>query len=429
MGIEAVPWAVRRAAGTEPDREPEVLVVGAGPVGLFTALLLHRRGVQVQIVDQARRPAARSYALLLHPGSLRLLDAAGLAGEALERGHAVDQVAFYEGPDRCAAVDLAALGPPFACAAVLPQQALEGLLESALEREGGRVLWRHRVSDLHLGGGAAVAVVERLALDSEAVEESWMLRPGVVIGTDGHQSAVRRALRASYVEIRPPERFAVFELAADGPASREVRVVLDEEGAAVLVALGGNRFRWGFQIDESQWEELLEPRFKRRVFDTVGDDPFPYLARQRLEELIARRAPWFSRTLGEIVWSMAVRFEHRLTGRFGHENAWLAGDAAHLACPIGGHSMNVGLREAADLAHQLGRILRERHPLDSLAGYEKARRSEWRRLLGARGHPEANAAASGWVRRHAARIPACLPASGDDLDALLRQIGLALPAA
>jgi len=429
MGIDAVPWAARKAAGTEPDREPEVLVVGAGPVGLFAALLLARRGVRVLIVDQERRPAARSYALLLHPGSLRLLDAAGLAADAIERGHPLDHVSFYEGAERHAEVDLGALAPPFAGATVLPQQALEGLLESRFERDGGRVLWRYRLAELHLGGGAAVAVVERLARESGAVEESWMIRPGVVIGTDGHHSAVRHALHASYVEMSPPEIYAVFEISADAPPSRELRIALDAQGASMLVPLGGNRFRWSFQIDETQWEGLIEPRFKRRVFDSIGDDPFPYLARERLEKLIAHRAPWFTASIGEIVWSMAVRFEHRLTGRFGHENAWLAGDAAHLASPIGGHSMNVGLREAADLAHHLGRVFREHQPLHTLAGYETARRIEWRQLLGARGHPCPAAAAPAWVRHRAARISSCLPASGDDLDALLRQIGLALPPA
>lgn len=429
MGRDAIPLAAREAVDADPENEPDVLVVGAGPVGLFTALLLARRGVGVQIVDQERRRAARSYALTLHPGSLRLLDKAGLATEVLEHGHRVDRVAFYEGDERRIEIDLTTLAPPFPCAAVLPQQALEGLLESRLEQEGGRVLWRHRLSELHLGGGAAVAVVDRLAPDDDAVEDTRVIRPAVVIGTDGSHSAVRRALRASYVEMSPPETFAVFEIAADSAPDHEVRIVLDDGGAGVLSALGGNRFRWSFQVDEAEWGEFLEPRFKRRIFDSVGEEPFPYLVRARLEELVATRAPWFTAHLGDVIWSMTVRFEHRLTGRFGRDNAWLAGDAAHLASPVGVQSMNIGLREAADLAHHLDRVFRERAPFDSLDAYETAWRREWRRLFGARGHLSSLTSAGTWTRRHAARIPSCIPASGDDLDALLRQIGLALPVA
>lgn len=433
MGPGAFPLAEREAVAAEPDSEPEVLVVGAGPVGLFTAILLAQRGVAVQIIDRERRRAARSYALALHPGSLRLLDQAGLAAEALERGHRVDRVAFYEGGERRIEIDLSTLSSPHPYAAVLPQQVLEGLLESRLDQEGGRVLWRHRLSELHLGGGAAVAVVERLAREEDIVEETRVVRPTVVIGTDGPRSAVRRALRASYVEMSPPEVFAVFEIAADAtpdsPPDNEVRIVLDEAGAGILYSLGGNRLRWSFQIDEAEWEGFVEPRFKRRIFDSVGEEPFPYLVRERLEKLVATRAPWFTAHLGDVIWSMAVRFEHRLTGRFGKDNAWLAGDAAHLASPVGVHSMNVGLREAADLARHLHRVLREHSSFDTLGTYETAWRREWRRLFGARGHTSPTATAGTWARRHAARIPSCIPASGEDLDALLRQIGLALPPA
>ena len=51
----------------------DVLVVGAGPVGMMAALALAERGVRVRIIDQYRRAALHSYALALHPGSLRLL--------------------------------------------------------------------------------------------------------------------------------------------------------------------------------------------------------------------------------------------------------------------------------------------------------------------------------------------------------------------
>ena len=64
-------------------RETEVLVVGAGPVGLFSALSLARHGVRVQIVDEQFRTAAHSYALALHSSSLGLLHEAGVA-EKLE---------------------------------------------------------------------------------------------------------------------------------------------------------------------------------------------------------------------------------------------------------------------------------------------------------------------------------------------------------
>jgi 2-polyprenyl-6-methoxyphenol hydroxylase-like FAD-dependent oxidoreductase len=72
--------AARSGLSSQPAEPLEVLVVGAGPVGLFTALHLARAGTRVAIVDEAPRAAARSYALALHAHTLALLDEVGLSG-------------------------------------------------------------------------------------------------------------------------------------------------------------------------------------------------------------------------------------------------------------------------------------------------------------------------------------------------------------
>ena len=81
-------------------KKPEVLVVGAGPVGLFTALSLARRGVPVQIVDKEWRTAAHAYALALHAGSLRLLKDLGLLDAVLEQAYPVRSIGLYDGAER-----------------------------------------------------------------------------------------------------------------------------------------------------------------------------------------------------------------------------------------------------------------------------------------------------------------------------------------
>jgi len=89
--------------------------------------------------------------------------------------------------------------------------------------------------------------------------------------------------------------------------------------------------------------------------------------------------------------------------------------------------MNVGLREAEDLGGRLVAVLRRGAPASSLAEYDAEVGRTWRRLL-SRPSPSEGAPAP-WASRFADRIAACLPGSGDDLDALLRQIGMELPPA
>ena len=143
-----------------------------------------------------------------------------------------------------------------------------------------------------------------------------------------------------------------------------------------------------------------------------------------MKELAARRAPWFDAGLGEIRWSVGVRFERRLAERFGRGNAWLVGDAAHLASPVGVWSMNVGMREGHDLARRLATVLRDGGDADLLEVYNRERLEEWRRLFGLRNGVAARADATDWIRQRRQRIPPTLPASGKDLELLLDQIGL-----
>jgi hypothetical protein len=86
--------------------------------------------------------------------------------------------------------------------------------------------------------------------------------------------------------------------------------------------------------------------------------------------------------------------------------------------------MNGGVREAETLVAQLRAILRERAGLDRLANYDQRYNQEWQWLLGLKGELKSNDQANAWIREHRARIPSCLPASGDELAHLLRQAGL-----
>src|SRR5690349_14506728 len=105
------------------EQRTEVLVVGAGPVGMLTALLLSRAGVQVGVIDSDWRTTSRTYACALHPRTLNILAGLGLAEEALTSGRRVNKVAFYEGESRRVEADLTKLSTDFPFVLVTPQSA------------------------------------------------------------------------------------------------------------------------------------------------------------------------------------------------------------------------------------------------------------------------------------------------------------------
>jgi 2-polyprenyl-6-methoxyphenol hydroxylase-like FAD-dependent oxidoreductase len=146
----------------------------------------------------------------------------------------------------------------------------------------------------------------------------------------------------------------------------------------------------------------------------------------QLRRLLNDRAPWFQSQIQEIVWTADVQFEPRLARHFGQNVCWLAGDAAHQTGPVGMQSMNIGFREAADLADVLTRILRKGGSRDLLKDYDRAHWGEWSQLLGFKTGATSTGTAAEWARRRAARIVGSIPASGADLTCLLKQLGIDL---
>jgi 2-polyprenyl-6-methoxyphenol hydroxylase-like FAD-dependent oxidoreductase len=406
----------------------DVIVAGAGPTGLLTALRLAELGLQVEVLEEEPRSAGHSYALALHPASVALLDEAGLKDEAIAAGRRLTGLAIYEGTERRATVPLGDASTP---ALALPQSALEALLADRLAKRGVRVHWSHRLARLEPGMDGLTAIVHRLERDSTgyAVARSdWVIAKEIrfeaayVVGADGHASLVRRALDIPFDEVSPSQVFATFECAPKSGALEEIRLVLGDETINALWPLPGGRARWSLELDAP--EVSARERFKSRLVTQMGERFFHHLGEREVRPLLAARAPWFDFAPDTFGWSVEVRFERRLTGSFGRDRVWLAGDAAHLTGPAGMQSMNAGLREASELAAHLKAIVRDGADPIRLEAWGKERTAEWRFLLGLAGGLQPGPNASPFAAKNAGRLLACLPATGPALDALAAAIGL-----
>ena len=122
-----------------PHPDPEVLVVGAGPVGLVAALFLQQHGVRVEVIDMHQRTTQHSYALAIHPRTLQVLDEAGLSEGLIAAGRKLTKVAYYEGRERRAEIDYSALASRHPYLLVL-RQSLLGVKALAEQRQFGGAL-------------------------------------------------------------------------------------------------------------------------------------------------------------------------------------------------------------------------------------------------------------------------------------------------
>ncbi len=410
----------------------EVLVVGAGPVGLFTALSLARSGIKVRIIDAESATAGRSYACALHPRTLELLGEAGLAEAVMGLGRRVNLIGLYLDGARRAELNLNKMPWKVPYVQVLEQRTLEDLLEQKLKRTGNvEVNWNHRLADLEPGGDGVGARIETLALTAGgygslevdvAVQKEFLISADFVVGADGQHSMVRRRLGIDYGQAGEAELYVVYEAGSARDCGREMKIILDGKLASVMWPLAENRCRWSFQLLPA--DEAADFPGKDRSRFVVNERPGDEDNRHHLQKLLRLRAPALAEDIREVGWCTDIQFERRLAKEFGRGRCWLAGDAAHQTSPVGAQSMNVGLREAADLAGILARVLRGKEGDHLLAKYNADRRAEWEGLLGLKEPPKPRAGTPAWVAKNAARILTSLPASGPELAQLFDRLGL-----
>lgn len=413
--------------------EPDVVVVGAGPVGLFAALNVASRGHKVRIIDKEWRPTAHSYALALHAASLELLEEFALLGPVLAASRRVRHVGFYDGDERFADVDLRALRRDHSFVAVLRQDVLERLLVDALAVRGVKVMWNHELAQLEPSSDGVDLTVDKLVREGLGyavehgewvVQRSRAMKPAFVIGTDGHRSRVRQAIGIDWPEVGPVQQFAVFEFRTDADLGDEMRIMLHDGLQNVVWPMPDGYSRWSFEV--AGGDAPTVSRIKDRSDVQLGGVGYPEVEPDALGEFLGSRAPWFRGSVEDLRWRLLVRFERRRAIRMGSGRVWLAGDSAHMTGPVGIQSMNVGLMEARDVARAVCDVIEGRGGSEGLADYEAARRKEWGFLLGL-DHPVS--APGGVDPRIAGLVPgveSLLPASGADLEALLAQMGLAV---
>lgn len=389
----------------------DVLVVGGGPIGMFSAISLARRGLDVVVVDSQPQGAVHSRGLALHPQTLRLLDEIGVSAELVSQGHRVDSIAFYDGDKRKAEIDVSAVGGTFPFVLVVSQSMLETALERVLCQHRVKLLRNHEALSIEAHRDSVVADVarmEKVSLGYSVMRTEWEIdktfpvEAQYVIGADGRESRMRSIVSQANT-LGPTERFAIFEFVAPLEVQHEVRVVFSGGSSNVLWPIGTERGRWSFERTEALPKQAEE---------------------QLLRSLADMRAPWFRAQPLEIHWSARVHFDRLLVSSMGRGRNWLVGDAAHATSPIGVQSMNIGFREAHDLAERLSAISHGGAGPELLSDYDAMWRARWMQLLGA--PAQFDQSPGSWAGAQAQRIVSSIPASGQDLDRLLAQLGMRL---
>jgi 6-methylpretetramide 4-monooxygenase / 4-hydroxy-6-methylpretetramide 12a-monooxygenase len=332
----------------------DILVIGAGPSGLFAATELARHGLDARLVEKEVRPHHQARATAIQPGTLEILDSVGVLAPFLESAEHVHRVRVY-GPDMSELGGLDFEGIDCRCEfqCSLPQYETQRILEAHLASLGGAV--ERGVTATKVELDADGVLVELVHADGH-VET---VHPGIVIGAGGAHTVTRHSMSDPLQGVTYQGHFLVADIAMLAPFPRDqANLVCSPDGMILLAPLPGGRWLT-FQDLEDGVQSVSAEDVAARTEVRLGGRGRPT----------------------DVAWFSPFRMHRRIASRLADGRRFLIGDAAHLSSPFGGEGLNSGLHDGYDLAWKLALVLRGRAPRSLLDDYAVERTIADRHVL------------------------------------------------
>ncbi|MFS0913152.1 FAD-dependent monooxygenase [Microbacterium sp. 179-I 3D2 NHS] len=306
----------------------DVLIVGAGPVGLVLATELARRGVRLRIIDSLPAPTTESRAIVVHSRSLDHLRALGAWESVMSHAIEAHGMQMHSGEKTVAEVSFDDIAAVYRYSAALAQTDTEAALAGRLAELGATV---ERSTTLTAYSQDAEGVDARVTAADGSIRT---VRARYLVGADGARSAVRhltgQKLEGSFVG----EDFLLGDVEGDHDYDRSLFHTFFSPGQStgLLFALPGDRVRVFAQLPP-------------------GTDPHRPATVDWLQEALLERG--IRLRIRESHWITRVTLKHGQVPRYRDGRVFLAGDAAHIHSPAGGLGMNTGMQDALNLAWKL----------------------------------------------------------------------------
>jgi 3-(3-hydroxy-phenyl)propionate hydroxylase len=346
----------------EPQRHP-VVIAGAGPIGLVTALELARHGVKCVVLESERQVCEGSRAIVFTRRSMEILQQVGVAdrvtanglpwrfGNSYYRGQRVFRMEGPHDPD-----------DRFFPMINLQQQYLEEyLVDAANAHPLIELRWGNRVNALKQSGSSAFVEVD-------TPEGPYTLETDWLVAADGARSAIRTLMGLKLEGASYEGRFVIADIRIDLPLPTERLAFFDPDwnpGNTILMHRephGIWRVDYQLPADETP-EQALSPESLKTRIDA------------QLAMIGHAGVPW------EMDWSSVYSARTLTLPDYCVGRVLFTGDAAHLLPIFGVRGANTGFQDAQALAWRLALVVRGVSPVPLLASYSAERVAAAREII------------------------------------------------
>ncbi|WP_340106979.1 FAD-dependent oxidoreductase [Rhodohalobacter sp. 8-1] len=309
------------------NTERNVVIIGAGPVGLYLAGILAQQNFTVTILEKKTEVDRHSKSLGIHPVSLELFDDAGIADRFTETGLQIQKGHAFIDQKKIGAVSFETCPKPFDYILALPQYRTEEILES----------WCRSFDNIIIQRGADFTSFSQIENGVDVSftlnDERETVRGSYLVGCDGKNSKVRKLAGIHFEGSPYPDTYIMGDYSDNTDFGPDAAVYLHRDGLIESFPLPDSRRRWVVKTDSY----IEQP--DRTILDTLVEERLNHSIDDQTNSMIS---------------SFGV--QHHLAETFHKDRILLAGDSAHVVSPIGGQGMNLGWITAANLAQSLSEI-------------------------------------------------------------------------
>ncbi|WP_261637200.1 FAD-dependent monooxygenase [Leptospira sp. 85282-16] len=333
---------------------PNVVIVGAGPVGVLTANLLGLQGIPVLLIDQNPRILEIPRAISLDQDALRVLQAAGFGEEiaaSMPSISGIELISPFGG--RFAKVNSLGSLDCHPRLVSIYQPELERILRNGLKRFSHVRLWSECTYISHIESESNILV------NVKCQGVACKITTGFLLGCDGARSTVRENQGWSMLGSSYKEDWLILDITKLPNLLNKVEFICDPKRPVAHVPGPNGSERWEFLLHEGETKEEMEKPDKVR-------------------ELMK---PWGDVSQMEVERIAVYRFQAKTVDWMGKGKIFLLGDAAHLTPPFAGQGLVSGIRDSINLSWKLSAVINKTAASKILSSYHTERRPHAKKTI------------------------------------------------